>query len=587
MSRVLSLALLTTCVAAAAASQSQTAEIQGRVINARTREPVRGATVWIGDAVRRGPDLPFEATNRLGTPEPPAPAARRYLTNSDGRFVLRGVAPGPVTISSDKHGYFAGLTGRRRPNATGVPLVVAAGERLTTVELLMWPMASISGTVTDDRGLPIAGVSVAVFERPEDAGASRPAGPMAGMSRTDDIGHYTVGRLAAGEYVAGVVLEHRASGVGAPSYPSAMFPNRPGGVVVDPSFISFGAAPPHVLTGGRRLAYTGAFFGGVSDPSSATIIALQDGDERIGVDLRLEPQPIVRIAGTVTGTGGPLVRTLLELSSGSITATASAGADGSFAFENMPMGAYALRASRPSAGGTPQQIARDAPPVLPPLVANRDIDNLIVALGSAPTVSGAVTVPAGVDVDRVRVRLQFALSTTSTLAVPARGGSFVFPAVPPGRYVVRTESDMADVVVESVELRGRNVTDVPFEVGTADVSGLVVHVTNQPAIVSGTVVRQDGKPSLNAAVALFPVDPSTWTAPVVWNSRQFQTRRVSGGGYFFENVPRGDYYIVAVDDALLRRWHDRLLLQKLTAQAARITVTPGTEVVRNLTVEER
>jgi hypothetical protein len=253
----------------------------------------------------------------------------------------------------------------------------------------------------------------------------------------------------------------------------------------------------------------------------------------------------------------------------------------------MPMGAYALRASRPSAGGTPQQIARDAPPVLPPLVANRDIDNLIVALGSAPTVSGAVTVPAGVDVDRVRVRLQFALSTTSTLAVPARGGSFVFPAVPPGRYVVRTESDMADVVVESVELRGRNVTDVPFEVGTADVSGLVVHVTNQPAIVSGTVVRQDGKPSLNAAVALFPVDPSTWTAPVVWNSRQFQTRRVSGGGYFFENVPRGDYYIVAVDDALLRRWHDRLLLQKLTAQAARITVTPGTEVVRNLTVEER
>jgi hypothetical protein len=221
----------------------------------------------------------------------------------------------------------------------------------------------------------------------------------------------------------------------------------------------------------------------VSDPSNAIVIALQDGDERTGVDLRLEPLPTVRIAGTVTGTGGPLARTLLELSSGSITATASAGADGTFVFENMPMSVYALRASRPAAGGTPQQIAQDAPPVLPPFVVNRDIDNLIVALGAGPTVSGTVTVPSDVDVDRVRVRLQFGGSTTSTLAIQASRGSFVFPAVPPGRYVVRTESDMADAVVESVELRGRNVTDVPFEVGTADVSGLVVHVTNRPAIV--------------------------------------------------------------------------------------------------------
>jgi hypothetical protein len=341
-----------------------------------------------------------------------------------------------------------------------------------------------------------------------------------------------------------------------------------------------------VLTGGRRLAYAGTFFGGVSDPADAALIVLQDGDERIGIDLRLEPQPTVRIAGTITGSGGSLARVALELTSGAVSASGSSSADGSFVFENVPAGVYVLRARRP-AGGTPQAVIREAPPVLPPFVANRDIDNLIVALGAGPTVSGTVAAPPDVDLDRVRVRLQYENWTTPTPAVPATGGNFTLRDVPPGRYVVRIDSDVRDLVVESVELRGRNVTDVPFEIATGDVSGLVVHVTNQPAVVSGTVLRLDGKPSVNSAVALFPVDTSTWSAPLIPNSRQFQTRRVSGGGYFFDNVPRGDYYVVAVDDALLRRWHDRSLLQKLAGQATRITVTPGAEVVRNLTVEER
>jgi hypothetical protein len=592
MIRRIPIAVLAACAAAAAAPQSQTAEIQGRVINAATRQPVRGAIVWIAGATAMAtPEWSY------GPPERPSvranvAAARGFLTNTDGRFTLRSVPAGTATLWVSKHAYFQGASGRRRPNGSVVPLVVAAGEKLTAVELLMWPMASISGTVTDDRGAPIAGVTVVVRERLDDAGASRLMGPIAGTALTDDTGRYSVDRLGVGEYIAGVIVAHQGRAIGAPNYDifarETLRADLIDGLQLASSIIPlFTTAPPHVLAGGRRLAFAGTFYGGVNDPSSATVIALQDGDERIGVDLRLEPQPIVRIAGTVTGSTGPLARVALELSSGAVTTSASSGADGSFVFENVPAGIYALRASRPATGGTPQQIAQDAPPVLPPFVANRDIDNLIVSLGAGPTVSGTVTVPSDVDVDRVRVRLQHGASTTFTAAVPASRGTFILPAVNPGRYLIRTESDMSDVVVESVELRGRNVTDVPFEVSTTDVSGFVVHVTNRPAVVSGTVQRPDGRPSLHAAVALFPVDTSTWSAPLVSNPRQFQTRRVSGGGYLFENVPRGDYYIVAVDDALLRRWHDRSLLQKLTAQAARITVSPGTELVRNLTVEER
>jgi hypothetical protein len=360
----------------------------------------------------------------------------------------------------------------------------------------------------------------------------------------------------------------------------------PSNIQVNTTYVElFTSSPPHVVVTGKRLAYTGMFYGGVSDPSLATAIALRDGEERVGVDLRLEPQPVVRIAGTVTGSNGPLPLASLQLSSGSVTASGVSGADGSFVFENVPAGVYDLAANAPI-GGRPSMLGAGAPPVITAIAANRDIGNVIVALGAGPTVSGAVMAPADVDVDRVRVRLQVG-DSAFTVAIPSSRGTFAIPAVQPGRYLIRIESGAPDVVLESVELRGRNVTDVPFEVATADVSGLVVHVTSRPSIVSGYVQRQDGKPAVNAAVALFPVDPSTWGAPALKNSTQFRTLRVTGGGYYFENVPRGDYYLVAVDDALLRHWQDRSLLQKLTVQAVRITVAPGAELRRDLTVEER
>lgn len=572
MLRYLSLALLTTSAVAAATPQQQPAEIQGRVINAATRQPVRGAIVSTGE----------------GSPSTPIPAARRFLTDGEGRFVLRDIPPGAVAISASKHGYFQGLTGRRRPDGTGVPLVVSAGDKLTAVELLMWPMASISGTVTDERGAPMGGVSVSVSRRLEDPASSlRQMGPVVRSALTDDLGRYTVGGLDTGEYIAGVIVAHDGRPVGTPM-PRSMSGDVSfvSSVGVDQRVQGFTAAPPHVIVAGRRLAYTGMFYGGVTDPATAAVIALEDGDERIGVDLRLEPQPTVRIAGTVTGSTGPLARVILQLSSGAVVASTVSGADGSFVFEHLPAATYVLRASRPSSYAVPQAIGLDAPGLLSPVVANRDIDNLIVPLGAGPTISGTVMAPPDVDIDRVRVRLQHVGSTTFTAAVPAANGTFAFAGVQPGRYVIRTEADPAGAKVESVEPRGRNVTDVPIDVGTADVTGFIVHVS-QPAIVSGSVQRPDGKASLHAAVALFPIDASSWSAPVIPNPRQFQSRRVSGGGYFFENVPRGDYYLIAVDDALLRRWHERSLLQRLAATAVRITVAPGAEVHRDLTVDER
>ena len=587
MSRALPLLWVATCVAAAAAPQERTAEIHGRTLDAVTLQPVRGAVARIGDSVDRlFTDVPFSAAELVARASAPR-SARGFLTSTDGRFIMRGVTPGSVTITATKHGYFAGASGRRRPNGTAVPIVVAAGDRITGVDVLLWPMASIAGTVTDERGAPMAGVAVVVSRKLEDT-VPRQTGPVAGTGLTDDNGRYTVGGLGTGDHIAGVIVSHRAAVESLRYQPGFTPADRYSlaGIQGSPTSVQlFTSSPPHVVVSGRRLAYAGVFYGGVSDPSLATSISLRDGEERAGVDLRMEPQPVVRIAGTVTGSNGPLPLVSLQLSSGSVTASGVSSADGSFVFENVPAGVYDL-AAYPPIGSRPSMLAAGAPPVISGMAANRDLSNVIVALGVGPTVSGMVIAPADVDVDRVRIRLGIGESTF-TVATPSNQRGFAIPAVAPGRYLIRIESTVPDVVLESVELRGRNVTDVPFEVSTADVSGLVVHVTSRPSIVSGEVKRADGKPAVNAAVALFPVDSSTWSAPSLKNSTQFRTLRVIGGGYYFENVPRGEYYLVAVDDALLRQWRERSLLQKLTSQAVRITVAPGGELRRDLTVEER
>ena len=433
MSRVLPLIWMATCVAAAAAPQERTAEIQGRTLDAGTRQPVRGAMVRIGDGVDRlDTDNPFSPAEMLARSAPP-PSGRRFLTNPDGRFIMRGVTPGSVGITATKHGYFAGAAGRRRPNGTAVPIVVAAGDRITGVDVLLWPMASISGTVSDERGAPMAGVSVIVSRKLEDS-APRQIGPIAGTGVTDDTGRYSVGGLGTGEYIAGVIVSHRAQPIGSPAYPAG--PTTADRVLsssmmLEPTYVQlFTSSPPHVVAGGRRLAYAGMFYGGVSDPSLAPAISLRDGEERAGVDLRLEPQPVVRIAGTVTGSNVPLPRTSIQLSSGSVTASGVSGADGSFVFENVPAGVYDLAAS-PPIGGRPSMLGAGAPPVITGIAANRDLSGVIVVLGGGPTVSGAVMAPADVDVDRVRVRLQVG-DSAFTVAIPSSRGTFAIPAVPAG-----------------------------------------------------------------------------------------------------------------------------------------------------------
>jgi protocatechuate 3,4-dioxygenase beta subunit len=169
-------------LAALVAGNDQGATISGQVVDARTSQPLRGAVVR---AARVPSDKPGAASN-IG-----------FRTGEDGRFILRGVAPGAINFHVIKAGYV--------PGPYTSPRSAADGQRIENVVLSVPRAASIAGRVVDESGQPVAGalVSTGTPMKP-DATTQRALSALGSASVTDDDGQYWIGGLTAGEYMVAV-----------------------------------------------------------------------------------------------------------------------------------------------------------------------------------------------------------------------------------------------------------------------------------------------------------------------------------------------------------------------------------------------
>ncbi len=116
----------------------------------------------------------------LSTPEGWSAEATRHeaVTDAEGRFRLEGIGRAPVRLSARARGF-------GRAERSGV----RAG---TSVELFLFPGATLAGTVRDDGGRPVKG---AVVRAVGDTSWSAPP-----TERTDERGEFEMAGIAPGEY---------------------------------------------------------------------------------------------------------------------------------------------------------------------------------------------------------------------------------------------------------------------------------------------------------------------------------------------------------------------------------------------------
>jgi len=604
--------------------------IVGQVIDAVTGEPILDAIVTLGASSAGGPSALASAS------------AQRVFVDDRGRFAFTGLARGAYAIAASRAGYADGGYGRTKPSGLPSELNLADGAHATDLKIRMWKLATVSGTVLDEAGDPVVGVTVRALQRTFNAGRPRfTAVGVTSASVTDDRGTYRLSELVPGDYLIAVpsvettipvaVLDQVLAGPSdaqreiqaelfkaTSSFSSQSSPQnqRIGDLILQVQ--GRVVTPPPVSANGRLAVYPTVFYPSASRLADASLVTLSAGDDRSGLDFHLEPEPSVRVSGTLMGPDGPVKHTAVRLvppgadalvsDVGPATATAISDAHGAFTLLGVPAGQYEVRAVKvpppgqapasgtviqvgagatiaPTTGPPPRPSISSSPPTLwaadPLIVGTSDVDNLVVTLRVGARVSGTLvfdgTAPKPDAATLAQGRVTLYPSDGHDTGVDDgqinADGTFMTYGVPPGRYYV-VGAQPTGYTLTSITVDGRDVTNVPLEVKDADVTGVILGFTDHPSSLSGTVRMAEGPPDPEASVLVFPTDAREWQT---FEARsRFAVRRAGATGAFtILGLPAGDYFVIAMPDASAPGYGDSRAFATLSQSATRITLGKG------------
>ena len=132
------------------------------------------------------------------------------------------------------------------------------------------------------------------------------------------------------------------------------------------------------------------------------------------------------------------------------------------------------------------------------------------------------------------------VEVTGSTNVPASGsgradGTFEILNIMPGTYTVTSTGLDSRWSLRSVVVDGRDILDIPLEIGTAgDVAGAVVTLTDQHTELSGTLQSAANVPAPEYFVVVFSPDRAVWRL----GARRVQFTRPSTDGRFsFRDLP--------------------------------------------------
>jgi hypothetical protein len=372
-------------------------------------------------------------------------------------------------------------------------------------------------------------VNVQLLQSRYDGNGRRTFQPV-GTGKTDDRGEYRIYWITPGRY-----------------YVSAS-PNRSQLTPVQPS-------TNEVTDPGFAVTY----YPGTTDPSSATAIELQPGEELNTIDLTMPMQQLYRIRGRVfdpkTGQFPRNAAILLlpkepAVSAGPnflSTANAYNSANGTFDIRDIAPGSYLLQVESLTIAGdsTPRQTA-----VMAVDVSNADVENLVVSFTPGITVSGHISIEGGTAVsslpnsEMLRVFLTPSVAQVIIFTGPqsvAADGSFKIDNMQVGEYRISISPLPPGMYVKDVRLGS---TDALAGVSiTGPVSGsLEVLLSPNGGQLDGTIVDKDQKPQRAIQAVLIP--------DRLRDRRDlYRTANTDQNGHFMiRTIPPGDYKLFAWED---------------------------------------
>lgn len=536
--------------------------------------------------------------------------SRQFQTSTDdrGRFTIGNLPAGNVRLMVSKPSYVQTYYGARQPGSNvGQPIALSDGQTVdVTVRL---PRGSvIAGTVRDENGQPMPGVGVRVQRVSVSASGQRTFTPTSGalIPSTDDRGAFRMFGLPAGDYVVSAQPRLAAgSEVRQTSAAELQWAERQvrGGAASAPN----STAPPEQ---GQAITYSAVYFPGTVRAASAGIVSLATGQERNGIDLRMQFVATARIQGIVLSPQGqpasgiqlsllPRDETAATQDASRLTALMEVGMlmgtsartdqTGAFLFPGVEPGSYIVLARTAPAGrglspAATQWAMADVD------VDGRDQTGLSLRLANGQSLSGrfvfegrapiATPVRTSVSLSPVDAR---GLGANVLTTLTSASDPFEVAGLVPASYRASAAVLVGGWTLKSIIAGGKDVTDVPLEIKQGeDVPAVVVTFTDAAAEVTGILYDGANRPSSDLSIVLFAADRSMWFQ----GSRRVRpaVRPANDGRFTFSGLAPGDYYLAALTEVSPADLTNAQFLEQVVPGAVKVAVAAGERKTQDLKI---
>ncbi len=512
---------------------------------------------------------------------------RVVVTDDAGQFAFASLPAGRFTITAAKPGYPSMSYGASRPNRAGAGIMLKDGQQALTIVLTLARGAVLAGTVYDDHGQPAPGVPLNAWEVQTGLSGERTLSAFSDGDNgvtTDDRGTYRIYGLPPGEYTVGTSWFYHGLGSDL---------RVPTDAEIRDAFLALaqgrspaaGAAAAPAPTPRPRYNYAPVFHPSSLDPMMATVYQLAPGEERNGVDLHMQFQPMSRLDGIVLDPAGTGAQARMNFTRSArmpgfgTTSVFSPGPDGRFSVASIGPGDYTILAEVAASGGAPGFFAIENFSV-----TSADPVNVTLRLQPAMTMSGRLrfegtSTPPPADLSTVSVfagpaGTSFPMTSRTNTSV---AGAFTINGLIPGRYRMTTTLPPATGalwMVRSITLGERDVTDLVFDLPLGDPPAVVVTFTDQISELSGNVTTTSG-PATDYFIVVLPADRMYWSA----GRRKASVRPDVNGHYVFPRLPPGEYRIAATTDLVPGDLNDTGALERLLPLSTPVTLALGEKKV--------
>ena len=451
------------------------ASIEGTVLDAMTREPVKKASVVLL-----------------------SPHGLTAVTDASGHFAFRQLPAGAYSVlaSSDRYP----PTQNDFENEQPASFSLAADEQKQDMTVLLTPGASVRGRIVDEDGNPMSGCGVTATQF-RDTGMGRNLQQF-GNSQSNDKGEYRISNVPRGKYY----IQARCSKTIPLPHPFV----RRGSAFDLPS-----------------LTYAPVFYPNAPNPASAAKVQAAPGADLSGIDFRMTPARGVTIRGHAGPATDRNIAVMLqskdpsEQNLGMHGARFNAGT-GEFQVQNVLPGSYELFA-------TASDEDRFYFAKVPVEVGSEPLEPIDLTLALAPAISGSVSIEG--DRPQSGVHLGFYPSDPRGMRGPAPqaevqpDGTFTFNSVMPGHW--RLNVGVPGIYLKSVKLGDRDISPWDIETGSAPVQMKVVLGTKfaqieaslstaQPsgaASISGFLWTDNGDPQFQQNIGFAPQSSAKMSVP--------------------------------------------------------------------------